>query len=287
MTLVDAAHIDGSENTFLPDALNGAQVAVNTPCPAPLGQSDITMTAVSVNAPGSANPGTPFTITAQATVHNAGPFGPVNVDTSFSLSLPPGCSSTPGNQNAENISAPVSVPAMIPSPAIAWSVTCNTVATHTFFVNAQSLLDDSTAVDPDVTNNSAQGTGSTAISALADVKTSSVAIDAPSTETVGTAFKVSPTATLHNNGPFGPVLARAAFTLSVPADCFILPPPDTKTHTGLSLAVSSSVIASEDTIRGLPVYWLVTCSNPGIHSISVNVSSQFDQTGLTDTAPAK
>jgi hypothetical protein len=105
-------------------------------------------------------------------------------------------------------------------------------------VDAVAVLDDSTAVDPNTTNNAAQGSAITTVSAQADIQTVSVSIDAPATETVGTAFRVAPTAQVRNNGPYGPLLARATFTLSVPADCFILPPSDPKTHSGIPPAGS-------------------------------------------------
>jgi hypothetical protein len=286
LTLTEAAHIDSGELTYLPDAINNAQVAIGVECPAPLGQSDISITGVSVSAPASSNPGTPFTVSATATVHNLGPFGPVNVDTSFALSLAPGCSATPGAQSAQNVSVPVSVPTVIPSTPISWNVTCTSAASHIFYVDAQAVLDDSTAVDPNTGNNAAQGSAITTVSAQADIETVSVSINAPATETVGTAFRVDPSAEIRNNGPYGPLLARATFTLTVPADCFILPPSDPKTHSGISIAPLATAVASHDTLRNLPIYWLVKCENPGMHSLSVGVSTQFDQTDITDPTPA-
>jgi hypothetical protein len=286
LILTEAGHIDGAEFTYLPDAINSAHVAIDVECPAPLGQADITVTGVSVNAPANGNPGTPFSVTAAATVHNAGPFGPVNVDTSFSLSLPPECTAIPGTtQNAENVSVPVSVPTVIPSSSVSWNVTCSAAASHIFYVDATSVLDDSTAVDPNAANNSAQGTAVTTVSALADLETLSVTIDAPATDTVGTAFRVSPSAEIRNNGPYGPLLARSTFTLNVPADCFILPPSEPRTHSGISLAPLATATASHDTLRNLPIYWLVKCENPGAHNISVDVATGFDQTDITDTEP--
>jgi hypothetical protein len=282
LTLTESIHIDGSENVVFPDAVNNGQIAVNMACPAALQQSDIKVSSVSVTAPGTANPGTPFNVTAQATVHNNGPFGPVNVDTTFTLSLAPDCSAVPGPQGVENVSMPVSSPVMVPGGTVSWSVTCTGVASHTIAVTATSVLDDLAAIDPNPGNNAAQGSAITSISANADLKIASVSVDAPATETVGTGFYIHPAAIVHNNGPYTPLLAKATFSLTVPADCFVLPLSGPQSHRGATVALSTPVTLDTNSNFETPVLWTVTCDQPGVHNFSVDVLLEFDQANLTD-----
>ena len=286
MTLTEPLHIDGGEQVYLPDALNNGQIAVNTGCPVALQESDLKISSVSVAAPATANPGTPFTVTAQATVHNNGPFGPVNADTSFALNLPADCSAMPpGPQSAENVSIPVSSPQTIPGSPLSWSVTCTAVASHTISVSALSVLDDLAAIDPNPDNNIGEGNAVTSISDNADIKITSVTVDTPATETVGTGFFVRPSAVVHNNGPYQPVQAKATFTLTVPADCFVLPLSGPQTHGGASVALSTPVTLDTNTSLGLQLGWIVTCDDPGGHNFAVDVVLAFDQSNLTDLAP--
>ena len=127
--------------------------------------SDLKATAASANSPASFGAYAPFDVTSTATLHNNGPAGPTNADTSFALTLPVDCSTGSTNPYvAQNTSLPVSSAIVVPTPTPAtWSVTCTNPGLHTFQVCATVTVDQLHVTDPNGANNSQCDTTTTNI----------------------------------------------------------------------------------------------------------------------------
>ena len=240
-----------------------------------IGQSDVKVQSVVLAAPPSANTGSPFPVTATANVHNNGPSGPTNIDTTFTLTLPGDCSTvSPNPTTIQNTPVGVSVVASI-GPS--WTVTCSNPSSHNFTATASAAIDQLHVTDPNGANNS--GTSSPRgvnILANTDVKVSALNTSLPPSVVVSTPFTVTGSATLHNNGPFGPVNVDTSFTLLMPSDCTTSDPnPATVQNTALP--------TSTPTAAG--VTWSVTCTNPSSHDFRTTASTAIDQLHVVDTNP--
>jgi len=243
----------------IPDPIPGNNVAtlqITIPVSA---EADLKLASVSLDLPDSAATGTPFTVAATASLHNNGDAGPVDALASFSLDLPPDCSTTDDNPTQSGLSLPVSSPV---EANASWSVSCSLPSDHSFHVTAAVTLDQRHIQDPNPGNNSAAGQAATAVSANADLKLASLATsddlpDLPGTQILLVAgapaqipFTDAPippqartfqtTSTLHNNGPFGPVNVGVAVNVDDGQEdpCDVV--PDTRSA-GLSLPVSNTV----------------------------------------------
>ncbi len=283
LTLTNHAYGDASQTYLIPPVNNG-QVAVGTACAGPIQEADVKATNVTVDAPANSSPGASFNVTASATVHNNGSFGPANTDVTIALSLPVDCTTTTATtHNFPDIPLAVSIATAVPAAPIIWSVSCSGAGNHTFAVSATTALDELLAVDPNLLNNAASGQDGTSITSQSDLKISTITIVTPTSETVGTAFKIDAIATIHNNGPFAPTASKTTFTLSpVPADCFLLPPFYTKA-VSVSLPASSASTVSVSSTQWGP--WVVTCDGTGNHTFEVTATIEIDQVSLADPQP--
>ena len=105
------------------------------------------------------------TITCTKTLHNNGPFGPVNVDITATATAPAG-GSVSGPVGPTTANLPVSTPVVVTE---VFTITCPaTAASFTFDNDIQ--VTDLHVVDPDTTNNSASDTVTCAEPDQADVK---------------------------------------------------------------------------------------------------------------------
>jgi hypothetical protein len=89
-------------------------------------------------------------VTVRKTLHNNGPFGPVDVSISASLSPPAGCTATPSPTNPSSASLPVSTNVLVDE---VWTINCTQEGLKSFVFS--NLIDVTTAyvTDPDPTNN--------------------------------------------------------------------------------------------------------------------------------------
>lgn len=103
--------------------------------------------------------GVPFDLTATTTMHNLGPYGPVDVDTTAALTLPPDCTTTSANpQTVEDTLLAVGEETEL---AVTWTaVTCSAAGVHDFAAVATVAVDHPYVTDPDPTNNSLSGSTS-------------------------------------------------------------------------------------------------------------------------------
>jgi hypothetical protein len=107
--------------------------------------SDAKVNSVTVSSPSSNAINLAFNVTASANVHNNGPYGPVNADTTLTLALPGDCTTSSTNpQTVQNTCLDVSHSGRAGSPA-SWSVTCASPSAHQFSLPRQSLLTNSTS----------------------------------------------------------------------------------------------------------------------------------------------
>ncbi len=237
--------------------------------------ADVKVTGVSVSAPASEGAGTPFSVTSNATIHNNGTYGPVNVDTTLTLSLPADCTTTSTNpQTVQNSSLAVSTATTVPASPASWSVTCTSPSSHSFSVTAAAAIDQVHVSDSNSSNNAGSGSASTSITTTTDAKVTGVSVSAPASESAGTPFNVTVTATLHNNGPYTPVTADATLDLSLPGDCS-KSPTGAQSATGQSLAQSTATPVSKT--------WSVTCTSPSAHSFSGSGSVAVNQLHVSDS----
>ena len=96
-------------------------------------------------------------------MHNNGPDGPVNVDTTFTLHLPPDCT-TPNLTTVVVLNRSTAVSVGV-SVSRAWNVTCMQAGAHQFNIDASVAISAGQAfTDPNTTNNSGSGSGATLVS---------------------------------------------------------------------------------------------------------------------------
>jgi len=237
-----------------------------------LAVSDVKVQSLMMSSPASANAGTPFPVTATANVHNNGPAGPASVDTTFTLTMPGDCTTgTPNPLTIQNSVVGVSVVAAI-GPT--WTVTCTNPSSHLFSALASTVIDQLHVTDPNSINNSAPNSRNTNILANADLKVTAAGTSLPPSVTAGTPFTVNGTATLHNNGPFGPVNTRTTYTLLLPPDCTTSSPnPATVGDAGLAMSTPTAATG---------VSWSVTCTDPSNHDFRTTATVRPDQLHVVD-----
>ena len=131
------------------------------PTPAPVPEVDIEVTSFTLNAPNNATAGLPFQLTGQVNVRNNAPTTPGVVDTTFTPSLPPGCSATTGVMTVQNTIVPAGGTVFL---SRSWMVTCMLPGLSTFDMNVTSLIDAAMpVVDPNPGNNAGSGSDSTQV----------------------------------------------------------------------------------------------------------------------------
>jgi hypothetical protein len=223
--------------------------------------ADVKVQNVAVSSPASVAANVPFNVTATATVHNNGPFGPVNVDTTVTLNLPNDCSTFITQVTFQDGSLGVSVAATV--PLITYSVTCAEPSFHNFTATAMIAVDDPGAIDPTPGNNTLTSPASTTIvTKTADFKVAGVTVAGPPSATTSVPFNVTVDATLHNNGPDA-ASADATITLAAPPDCSA--PANPRTVLGIALPVSAATALPTQTFS-------VTCSDKSFHDFSADVA---------------
>ncbi len=133
-----------------------------TPSPTPATGADIEVLSVTVTAPQTATAGVAFLATGMVGLHNNGPDGPVNVDTTLTIHLPANCTITNGaTVLVPNRSAPVGVGISV---SRAWNVTCTQAGAHQFTIDASVVISPGQLfTDPNTANNSGSGSASTQV----------------------------------------------------------------------------------------------------------------------------
>jgi len=236
--------------------------------------ADLKWTSVTMTVPTDGFTGEGFAISGlSAVLHNNGPsttsadftvtlLGPSDCLVNGSIPLPlivrsSGINDLPPSSSQDVLLNDAPIP-----------VTCSEPSFHQFELVAETQPAGGT-VDPNPDNDMASTTGTAAITGFADVKVTSVTVDADATAAVGGAFDVTAQMVGHNNGPVTPATADASLTLNLPSGCTT---GDTNpaTENGLSLALSVPSPSPEIT-------WSVTCDSTG--------QKDFTATGSLTLAP--
>jgi len=277
VSLMDTGHVDSGGNGYPADQTMGGFIAVDAACPGITQEADVSVVSSALSGPGSVTPGQSFALTGSATLHNGGPFEPVNADLTVTLSAPAGCViSGSATVAVQDLSLPLSTNVPVNGSPLSWSATCSQPGTPLFSLSASAEVDETDVVDPNISNNTGSAQAAVPVNAIADVSLTSVDVTMHAQETAGTAFRVSPSALLHNNGPYGPVNVSGGFGLSVTAPCFILQPDGFRPITPLQLPASVATVALPD--KG----WWVQCTTPGTYRAAVSASFAMNQEAVTD-----
>jgi hypothetical protein len=256
------------------DPTPGNNSGSNSPSTNILASSDVKVSSVSVSSPASVNVGASFNVTGQAVIHNNGPFGPTNVDTTLTLVAPADCTITGTNPvTVPDSSLAVSAATSVPAAPASWSVSCTAPSSHVFAVTAATSVDQLHVSDPTPGNNSAGNNSTTSVLGTADVKISSVSVNAPATASTGVPFNVTVTTTLHNNGPITPANVDSTIGLTVPGDCS-RSPAGSQVEGDTSLAASTSIQVVKT--------WSVTCNTQSNHQFNGSASTSLDLLHVSD-----
>jgi hypothetical protein len=250
---------------------NGGTVAVGVPCST---GADVAASSAAVSAPASAFLGTPFNVTVTGSAQNNGPFSPANTDVTVTLSPPPDCAATGGNQRQlQDQALAVGSPLAINET---FSVTCTSPSFHSFGAVIAVALDDGGITDSASGNNlSSAPTAMTAITAVADLSIASVTVTTSQvtpTPMSGASFRLIATIGVHNAGPSGPVSASGLATATVPSDCTVWSPqPESFSANPAASATSPAVVDFH-----------VRCTTPGDHQFSVQASVSSPDIHVSD-----
>lgn len=252
------------------DVENGANVHKNYPTVRAWERADVKKVSLNLNSPATVAAGVPFLVSATEILHNNGPYGPVNVTDTDTLTLPGDCTTISTNPVVESHNLAVSVPLM---DVDNWTVTCTTPSNHTFYANDSVAISQSEihVYDPNLQNNSKSANDSTAITGNADVKITSVSATGPASVVVSTNNVVHLAAVAHNNGPQGPVNATINLSGSIPADCTLVPN-----------AQAFNVVLPVSMAVQVDIFATLHCSAPSSHSITATASVSFNQLHVSD-----
>jgi hypothetical protein len=135
---------------------NSAQASALVPIVA---QSDIQAVSVVVEAPQEMTVGTAFPVKASAVLHNQGPYGPTGVSTTLSLTAPAECFVLPP-AGPKTVSNDLGVSVSVTTQQVSWLVTCSTYGVFSFGIGASVVVTQNGVTDPNTTNDSSSGQGS-------------------------------------------------------------------------------------------------------------------------------
>ncbi|HUF54309.1 MAG TPA: dockerin type I domain-containing protein [Dehalococcoidia bacterium] len=237
-----------------------------------LGQADVKIQSQNISAPLSAQPGQPFTVTVNKTVHNNGPVGPVTVSIAASVSAPPDCSVTPDPGNPTSANLPVSAATPLTEN---FEVTCTDPSNHQITIENCIAFSVLHLTDPNTANNCSQSSVNVPISVDADLKIQSQSVNAPSQADAGVAFDITIQKTVHNNGPAPSAPATITSNVSGPADCTITPDPGNPAAVTLSPSVATNLSES----------FSVVCTGPSFHEFTVENCIDPSNVHVVDNIP--
>jgi hypothetical protein len=253
-----------------PDPTNNSEpqgLSVNVIASADAKISDETL----LNVPATMTQGQDVDVTLRKTLHNNGPFGPVDVDITPSVTPDTGCTATPAGGNPTSASLPVSTATVVDE---LWTVSCTETGVKSFTFDNAIAVSTPHVVDPDIANNSASRTMFVTVEpaeVVADVKiVSQEIVSPPASLNASENTNVTLRKTLHNNGPDGPVDVSITTDLVAPADCTSgVTIPGTTT-----LPVSTDVVVDE--------VWSIHCTQPSAHDFTFNNAIAVTTPGVTD-----
>jgi len=180
--------------------------------------ADVKKVALSIDAPPTIGVGEVVPVTVHSTLHNNGPNGPAPVTDTITATAPPDCTvdGMASSTEVRDWSLPVSVAT---EGDVTFTIHCSEPSEHTFLFENE-LAPDPWFIDPDPTNNSLSTEYTVTVIGDADVKVVDEEIIGPPTIDVSEDVDITVRATLHNNGPWGPVEVELGWIGPVaPEDC--------------------------------------------------------------------
>ena len=228
---------------------------------------------MTVTCPANVDATVNFICTTATTVHNNGPLSPADADVTVDLSAPADCTVTPAGTQTTTVTLITSVNQVVNHN---WTVNCTDRSDHNYTADAEidAVLP---AEDPNLANNTDGGATSNAVFESADLQMMSVAVDCPANALVNVGFICTVDATVHNNGPLGPVQGTVELGLNLPVDC-TKAPSGSQTSPSTAFPVSTDVIVSAS--------WTVTCTNFSNHVFPGNADANVGQLHVKDPTTA-
>jgi hypothetical protein len=208
-----------------------------------IGEADVKVSSMGVDPAAFAVSET-VPVSVHGVLHNNGSYGPVQVQLRKSAStVPPDCTMTPLTAD-QQVTLPVSVAVQVDQQ---YTAHCSQPSDHTFGFTYTILgIKDVHVIDPETGNNSGTVQLSTGAVTYADAKINSLSAPDNLGGIAGNQILVQPSvpevistsATLHNNGPYGPVSVTVSKSAGDTPECDIEPNDFSQ---DFSLNVSSSV----------------------------------------------
>jgi len=216
-TFNDAIAVTSAHVTDPNTINNSAQTQLTV---AALGKADVKVVSVSVSGPAEMDASQNANITVNTTLHNNGPYGPVEVGLAYAGSPPPDCSAS--TVDPPQVTLPVSVDVV---DSHTWTIHCSKASSHTFtFRTDITGIKDPHVTDPILTNNSGSGSFTVNAIAYADMKVVTQQMQNPPAQIpISEDVLVTLDKVIHNNGPSEPVEAVTETTVTPPADCTVRP----------------------------------------------------------------
>ncbi len=129
---------DSASTSFSVAAVAGADVAI--------------MSQSLVSPPTQITQGQDMAVTLRKTLHDLGPFGPVNVSITADVIVEVGCTATPSGSNPTAVSLPMSVDVVVGE---IWTLNCSEAGNKLFIFMNRGLPSDPHVADPSMANNEA------------------------------------------------------------------------------------------------------------------------------------
>jgi hypothetical protein len=273
LNLTAAGHLDTTNTFQAPDAINNAQIAVNTPCPGP--PADVEMLSLSLTSLSGPNvsANTPFIVEALGTARNNGP-STADIEITVTPSFPGDCTPTPLGAQSEAFPAVASGESRVTTKQ--WTLSCSSASQHNLSASGSVVITSAVTDSNPGNNGPVNDNEMVAVQGDADVQVSGVSVDAPPDAATGAPFTVTVSGNLHNAGPITPVNADAVLDLSVPLGC-VRSPDNTQSVNDNSLALSTPVLVQQS--------WTVTCSTSGLKTFTGTVTANVDQLHVVDPTP--
>jgi len=237
-----------------------------------IGDADVKVVSEEIIGPSRIDVSEDVDVTVRAILHNNGPWGPVEVELGWIGPVaPPDCTSW-----IEVIPTQVELPVSVDVVAGArYGIHCEKPSQHTFTAQTNiNQIKDAHVVDPNPGNNSGSAAYTVEAWSYADLKiVGQEFIDPPDKMKVWQEIDVTLRKTLHNNGPYGPLVAGIATTPIMPPDCTATAK---NVPSSVTLPVSTDVVVDE--------VWTIRCIVAGNRVFRLN-DSVVPPAHVEDTDP--
>jgi len=250
--------------------VDGGQLAINASCPV---YADVEIVSQAVQdsactgtAPTSIDVDTPTVLCLRKSIVNNGLETPVDVSIATTLSQVGGgtdCAIEADVGNPDSYSGLTSTPVTVDEK---FTINCTEPSTHSFsFQNDIAVTGG--VIDPNTGNDSMTTPYSVDVTAVADLQTTSVTVDAPGQWAIGSAFDVTVNANVTNASPYGPVNADVTLDLALAGTATCDRSPDaSQSDDDLDLGGPSVATAT----------WSVTCTTTGSATLNGSATVVLD-----------